>query len=451
MSILSFSKRATLSAALLASTAVAAFAEDITLTVWSGGTGDSAHYRIDNIKLAAEQLMREAAVRGDDLTITIEGQAWSGWDDFKQAVTLAAESGDAPDIIVSGHEDLGPWSQAGILRPVEDWVYFDQWPLNDLYPSLIDVATYNGVVWGIPQDAEARIMFWNIDGLKAIGWTDAQVAALPQRVIDGDYTLYTMLDDLKAMQDAGVIEAGQGFQPRVKNGPDYWQFYQSFGGAMTDEATGKLLLDTQALTGMYQFFVDAVDMGVVPQSYLGREWDDWHRAVSGGQAGAWHGGSWHYAQWTSSFGMENFFDTTAFTLIPAGNETGRANSITHPLVYLMGAGNTEEEAQIAAELISIASEPRLNAMHAVESGHLAIGEAEVSVPLYAESRWLTEASEGFLPYVNAIPNDADFGTYWTAMYKGLENAWTGTMSVAEAVETVRADVTAALGDKIVVK
>lgn len=451
MTILSLSKRLTLSAALLASTAAAGLAEDYTLTVWAGGTGDSANYRVDNIKLAAEQLMREAAIRGEDLNITIEGQTWSGWDDFKQAVTLAAESGDAPDIIVSGHEDIGPWSQAGIIRPVEDFVYFDQWPLNNIYPNLIDVATYNGVVWGIPQDAEARVMFWNREGFKAIGWTDEQIDALPQRVIDGDYTLYNMLDDVKAMQEVEAVAPGQGFMPRVSNGPDYWQFYQSFGGEMTDPETGKLELDTAALTGFYQFFVDAVAKGVVSQSYLGGNWDDWHRAVAGGQAGAWHGGSWHYAQWKNSFGLENFFDDVQFTLIPAGNAEGHANSITHPLVYLMGAGNTEDEATIAAELITIASEPRLNAMHAVKSGHLAISEAEVSVPLYAEDRWLTEASEGLLPYVNAIPNDADFGTYWTAMYKGLENAWTGTMSVADAVENVKSDVTAALGDKIIVK
>ena len=35
--------------------------------------------------------------------------------------------------------------------------------------------------------------------------------------------------DAKKMQDAGLIEEGMGFYPRVSNGPDYWQFYQSFG------------------------------------------------------------------------------------------------------------------------------------------------------------------------------------------------------------------------------
>lgn len=448
MTILSKTKTLSLSAALLASTAAGALAEDYTITVWAGGSGASEHYRADAIQIAADFLMREAAIRGEELNITIESQLVSGWDEFKQAFTLAAESGTAPDIVVSGHEDIGPWSQAGLLRPVEDYLFFDQWPLNDIYPNLIDIATYNGIVWGIPQDAEARIMFWSIPALEAIGWSADEIASLPARVQSGDFTLYDMLDVTLAEKDAGLVD--EAFAPRPSNGPDYWQFYQSFGGEMTDPESGKLVLDTAALTAMYQFFVDAVEKGAVSETYLGREWDSWHRAVAGGTVGAWHGGSWQLSGWVSTYGMADFFGDVQFSLIPAGNEAGRANSITHPLVYLLAEGNSEDEAAIAAELIAIASEPRINALHAVESGHLAIGEAEVSVPLYANDRWLSEAS-AFLPYVNAIPNNADFGTYWTAMYKGLESAWTGISSVEDAVKGVVADVTASLGDAIIVK
>lgn len=449
MTVLSNTKTLSLSALMLAGTALGAMAEDYTITVWAGGTGDASHYRVDAFDIAADLLEREAAVRGEELNITIEKQVWSGWDDFKQAFTLAAESGTAPDVVLSGHEDIGPWSQAGLLRPIEDYLFFDTWPLNQIYPNLIEISSYNGIVWGVPQDAEARVMYWSIPALEAIGWSEDEIASLPERVRSGEYTLYDMLDDAKAMVDAGAVN--EAFAPRVSNGPDYWQFYQAFGGEMTDAETGKLRLDTEALTGMYQFFSDAAEMGDVSKSYLGRDWDDWHRAVAGGTAGVWHGGTWHYAQWTQKFGLEDFFDKVQFTLIPAGNEAGHANSITHPVVYLLAEGNTEDEATIAAELISIVSEPRLNAMHAVESGHLAIGAEEVTVPLYANDRWLSEASEGFLPHVNAIPNNADFGTYWTAMYKGLEASWTGVSSVEEAVDNVVSDVQSALGDGIIVK
>ncbi|WP_345900832.1 extracellular solute-binding protein [Martelella sp. UBA3392] len=437
--------------AIAAATSGAAHAEDYTITVWSGGTDDNSLYRVDAIEMAADYLERQAAIRGDDLNITVEKQVWSSWDDFKQAVTLAAESGTAPNIIVTGHEDIGPWSQAGILRPIEDYVDFDAWPLNQLYDNLIDVSSYDGMIWGIPQDAEARPFFMSKPDLKAIGYSDADIDALPGKIESGEYTLYDMLDDVKKMQDEGVVEPGYGFGPRVNNGTDYWQFYQSFGGEMVDPETGKLVFDKQALTDMYQFFVDAVEMGVTPKTYLGGEWDTFHTNVATGKYGAWHGGTWHKLQWENQYGLEDFFDTVSFSLIPAGNENGRPNTITHPLVYLISTQGTDDDAAISAELVAVASEPRINALHAVQSGHLAIGEAETTIPFYANDRWASEATEKLLPYANSIPNNADFGIYWEAMFKGLESAWAGTTSVEDAVNQAQATVENGLGDQIIIR
>lgn len=440
---------AAISATLMAGAATAVLAEDYTINVWAGGTGDSANYRVDAIKIAADFLEQQAAIQGEDLNITVETQVWSGWDDFKQAVTLAGESGTAPNIIVSGHEDIGTWSKAGILRPIEDYVDFDAWPLNQIYDNLLDVSSYDGMIWGIPEDAESRPFFMSRKHLAEIGYSEDEIDGLTAKVQSGDYTLYDMLDDVKKMQDGGYVEPGMGFAPRVSNGTDYWQFYQSFGGEMVDKDSGKLVLDTKALTGMYQFFVDAVKMGVTPSTYLGLDWDTWHGNVVSDKYGAWDGGTWHKAQWTNM--GADFFGQMTYSLIPAGNEDGHANTITHPLVYLLSTTGDDKVAELSAQLITIASEPRINALHAVKSGHLAIGEEEAKIPFYANDRWTTEASENLLPYAEHIPNNVDFGTIWDAMYQGLEASWTGTSSVEDAVNTVKSTVEASLGDTVIIR
>ena len=74
---------------------------------------------------------------------------------------MAAESGKAPAIIVTGHTDIAPWSKAGYIVPAEDYLDFDAWPLNNLYENLAEIASYDGVQWGVPQDAESRpFFFW---------------------------------------------------------------------------------------------------------------------------------------------------------------------------------------------------------------------------------------------------------------------------------------------------
>ncbi|OCP19202.1 MULTISPECIES: extracellular solute-binding protein [unclassified Ensifer] len=448
MTIVSILRSATLAAALLASTAVIASAKDVTISVWSGGSGPNDNYRVDAIEIAADLLEREAAIRGEELNITVQKTPYSGWEEFKQALTLAAEAKKAPNIVATGHEDIGPWAQAGLIVPVENYIDLDGWPISDIYPNLMSVASFNGTVYGIPQDAESRPFFFWRPHMKAIGYTDADLDALPAKVEKGEYTLKNVLEDAKKMQDKGLVQPGYGFYPRTNNGPDYWQFYTSFGGLMEDD--GELVFDKAAMKRAYQYFADLVAAGVTKKNHIGTPGDQWWKEVATGKAGIWHGGTWHYARLVNQEGLKDFFDNVQFTLIPAG-EGGKANTLTHPLTYLLMAGHDEATTQIAADLVKIASEPRINALHAIKSAHLGISQAETKVDLYASDRWASEATERLLPHANAMPNNAEFGKYWTIMWKNLEASWTGAKTVDAAVSDAETELKATLGDAIVIR
>lgn len=441
-------RRATSIGALLAASAAGGLAQDVTISVWSGGSGPNDNYRGDAIEIAAGLLEQEAAIRGETLSIAVEKTPYAGWDDFKQALTLSAEAGDAPNIVVSGHEDIAPWSQSGLIVPVEDYLDLDAWPLSDIYPNLMEIASYGDVVYGIPQDAESRPFFFWKPHMREIGYTDDELDALPQAVQDGEYTLADVLEDAKKMQDAGLVEPGYGFYPRASNGPDFWQFYTSFGGVMEED--GKLVFDREAMRRTYQFFADAVESGVTKQNHVGMPGDQWWAEVAAGQAGIWHGGTWHYARYVNQEGLENFFDTVAFTLIPAG-EGGEANTLTHPLVYLLTAGQDEATTEIAAKLIEIASEPRINTLHAIKSAHLAIARSQSDIELYSSDRWAREATERLLPHANAMPNNSDFGAYWNIMWSNLEAAWTGAKTVDAAMADAESELASTLGDAILIR
>ena len=224
--------RTTALAGILIGSSMPAFAQDINITVWAGGTNDSDSYRIEAIEMAADILEREAAILGEDLNITVEGRRdFAGWDEFKQGVTLGAEAGTAPSIVVTSHLDIAPWSQAGYIVPIEDYVDLDSWPLNNVYPNLMEIAAVGGTQWGVPQDAEARPFFFWRETLSQLGYSEDDIDALPGKVASGEYTLGNVLEDAKKAVDMGLVEEGYGFYPRVSNGPDYAQFYQSFGGS----------------------------------------------------------------------------------------------------------------------------------------------------------------------------------------------------------------------------
>ena len=193
-----------------------ATAKDVKITVWAGGTNEADYYRMEAIKMAADILTREMAIQGEEINITVEGKRdFGGWGEFKQAVTLAAEDGSAPNIVVTSHLDIAPWSQAGYIVPVEDYLDMDAWPLNDIYSNLMEIAAYNGIQYGVPQDAESRPFFFWRECLKGIGYSDSDIDALPSKVASGEYTLANVLEDAKKAVSMGLVEEGYGFYPRV--------------------------------------------------------------------------------------------------------------------------------------------------------------------------------------------------------------------------------------------
>ena len=443
--------RTTALASCLVGLALPAAAEDINITVWAGGSNDSDSYRIEAIEMAADILEREAAILGEDLNITVEGRRdFTGWDEFKQGVTLGAEAGTAPSIVVTSHLDIAPWSQAGYIVAVEDYVDLDAWPLNNVYPNLMEIASAGGTQWGIPQDAESRPFFFWRDTLTQLGYSEDDIDALPEKVASGEYTLQNVLADAKKAVDMGLVEAGYGFYPRVSNGPDYAQFYQSFGGQLIDPDSGKLVLDKAAMTEFYQFFVDAVAAGVTRQNHIGTEWNQWYNEVANGRAAFWHGGTWHFGRYKKE-GNDDFWNTIQFSLIPAGNDKGRANTITHPLVYLVMNQEDDRVEEIASQLVAIATEPRLNTLHAIQSNHLAVAQAQDSIDLYSGDRWAAEATERLLGSANSQPNHLQYGAFSEAMFRGLEAAWTGVQSPADAVAEVEAQMRATIGDDLIVR
>ncbi len=196
------------------------------------------------------------------------------------------------------------------------------------------IASYGGAVSRMPEDAEPRPFFFWRSYMKEIGYSDADLTTLPAKIKAGTCTLANVLENARKMQDMGAVKPGYGFYPRPSNGPDHWQFYRSFGGEMEDPKSGKLVFDKAAMARFCQFFVDAAAEGVTRRNHIGTPSDQWFAEVASGKAGIWQGGTWHYARYVGQEGLKKFFDTVQVSLMAAGDKNGKANTLTHPVVYL---------------------------------------------------------------------------------------------------------------------
>lgn len=425
---------------------------NITITVWVQAN-QVEQYRGTNIVTAAERLNKEL---GGKTTVKVEATIdSSGWADYKKKALLAFEAKTAPDIILSGHEDVAPWSDNSYIIPLDDLIKKYSATYDNIIPMLWKSAEYKTKRWAIPQDTEARPLYWSKPALKKLGWSDADIAALPDKIKSGQFTLQDLLDTAKQEQDKGVVPKGNGFWTRWGQGNDWFSFYYSFGGQLQDPATGKLVMVKDAWQKYYEFFYNAFNTsGVSRKDCIGADTSKVvYPGVTSGNVGFYFGGTWQWAEWAKIYvadkGGEKYLnETLGYGLIPASTKGGKPTTVTHPLVYMVSSQSKYQE--IAFRLITLASADDLNTLHAVGSGHLAINKTQASYPAYAEAKFLQSATY-MLDYTNFIPNHAKFSVYDNVTWKALTAVASGEMKPDQAVKLVEDELKAQMGADILFK
>jgi inositol-phosphate transport system substrate-binding protein len=110
----------------------------------------------------------------------------------------------------------------------------------------------------------------------------------------------------------------------------------------------------------------------------------------------------------------------------------------------------EEKAELSARLIAIATEPRINSLHALKSSHLAVTKSQSSQEFYLNNQWLADTSY-LLNYAFSLPNNADFGQYDVIVWNGLTATWSGRSTPQEAANSVVREMKATMSDKVLIR
>lgn len=402
-------------------------------------------FRATNIETGAESLGLKAEAIADS----------TGWGDYKKKFLLASDSSQAPDIILSGHEDIAPWGQAGYIIPLDEMIAANPETYDDIIPALWESVTWNGKRWGIPQDTEARPMYFNTKKLAEMGWPQAEIDSLPDRITSGEFTLDDMIATAKQAIEKGVIKPGNGYWHRPTKGGDFYQYYFAYGGALADD--GKLVFDKAAAEQWFAFQRRVVEEGITPESMLGTESKIWHETVTSGEVLFWNAGVWSFADWAKNYvadkgGEEYLYGFIGWALQPSGIKGQPGVTLSHPLVYMVTSeqASGEQQQQDAFKTITAATTPELNNKHAVGSAHLAILTTQLDLPDYAANK-LLKGSAYMLEYTRFLPNDPNFGTYDEVVFRLMSAAENGEMSPQEAVAVAADELETELGDAVVIR
>jgi inositol-phosphate transport system substrate-binding protein len=428
---------------------------EIVITAWTVGPERESIYRLIALETAAKRLNDIYNTFGVPIKVRIDGLFFTGtYADYRNKVLLALQGGTGPCIFQLDHMIAPVLIQNGWIIPLDDYVKkYWNWSLYDIMPSLWESITYKGHIWGVPQDTEARPLYFNKILLKKLGWTDEQINELPEKIKRGEFTLYDLLRVAKEAVDKGVVEPGYGLWHRPNPGPDWLIYYYAFGGVVYDEASDKLVADMKVWKKVFDWFylasmqqykvisdkITSLDLntGVLP-------------VVAAGKPLFVIGGTFWQGQLIGSFNMteERFWQTYGVALVPPGERGLKPVTVSQPQVYYITKYCKYPD--IAFLIVLLATDPYVNSLHAVKSSHLAIFYSQLSNPVYTQNKFLAVTGP-MVEYSRYQPMHPRWGDYGTAIFNTIKGIETGQFNSDQALQVFKQSLQATLGDQIIIK
>lgn len=424
----------------------------VKLTAWTIGPDAPSFYRKDNLIAAAATLNKELEKENPKTTVEVDATFESGgsWGDYLQKFQLAAEAKQTPDIVLAGQSNFAPWVGPGYIIALDDYLKKHESKFKDMIPTLWDSVKLRGKTYAIPQDTEARPMYYRKDLLPKLGWSKERIDGLPDAVKKGDFAMTDLLATAKEAVDKGVVEAGKGWYPRPTKGHDHYMWYYANGGEMQDKATGKLVIVPSALEKHFGVYANAIGTKVTSATHIGSDFKIWHQTVTAGKVLFYNAGTWTWKEWASTYKVPEaeLFEKVGFTLIPAAQKGGKPTTLSHPLVYMVTSNSKTPE--LALRLIAHATTPELNSRHAVESAHLAILKTQQDDPTYKKDKFLL--ATGYMSdFTNFVPIHAKYGAYDEVLFRFLSGVATGQLTPKAATEQAVAELKNQLRDELITK
>ncbi len=426
--------------------------ETITLTLWSRAD-NSGPLRPGNILRGADALNEVLEAEGADYRVAIEvleQPSEGGYDKDAERLLRAFAIGEGPDLFHAAHEWVCAFAVDGYLFDLTDYTEANPEYFGDIFPSLWGSTECDGRRFAVPQDAEARMFFFNKNLMSQAGFDDEFIEGLDERVLAGEVTMDGMSDIAKQVVDN--TDAEYGIFHRPSRGPDYIMPFFQYGNTFADPETGKMLLEFDKLAAAYGWFARNVEIGVTPSNNTSLEWgyirDQFYAENN---AAMWMYGIWDLGSNAFPRGVpsdqEAFFEQFGWTAAPAAEEGGQPGSLSHPIVYVVSAGDHQE---LAARVVGHASDAVLNTDHAVTTTHLGIKRAQLDDPRYIE-QWPLALSTPLLDITKFLPNHPDFGALNQIIYEGLQGVETGQLSAEDAADFVISEAEARIPDSIEIR
>lgn len=208
-----------------------------TVTFWHGST-DVEQEALEEIVRAFNEQQPDVKVEAVYIAQQGEGQ--------NEKLLAAIAGGNPPDVAYFDRFEVGSWVAQGSLTDLTEYADQDNIEDNNYYEYAINEAKYEGKLYGLPMDTDARLLFYNKDHFKEAGLDPENP---PKKIAE-----------LEEVAEKLTIKKGNRFE-RIGFIPWYGQGWMYtwgwvFGGEFYDEDTGQVTADDPKIVEALQWMTD---------------------------------------------------------------------------------------------------------------------------------------------------------------------------------------------------
>lgn len=380
---------------------------EVKFSAWGSGDPNSV-MRVYGIVEAARRINKVWEENGINVKIVITDTHYvASFQDAYKEYLSKQPLGQAGDFFVNSYAFLSTLADEGYILDITDYANAYKNVIDDFYPSLIEASKFNGRLYGLPQDTEARPLYVRKDVAAKIG---LDVNSLPEKVKNGEFTWSDVYHWAKKAKESGAAEWGL-IHRKGSAHPDLIQFIFAFGGKLYNPNTGKLVVDVPAIyKWLYVEWKFAQD-GLLPKDIMSWDWaKQIHPTIVEGRTLFDIGGTWYWTEWQTKqyyakgggkprgLKPEEVKEWFAYTLFPAGEKGDKPVTLSQPFIWMInskaGAQNPKYDElkdvyhKLAFLMLIKASDPDINAIHSVISAHLPVRKE--AAKLIKDEKWLND-------------------------------------------------------------
>ncbi|NOU73560.1 hypothetical protein GC098_19400 [Paenibacillus sp. LMG 31458] len=409
----------------------------------------SAPARANNFVEAAKSLNEKLEKENSKQRVQVEAIVkQANGEEFQQQFIFASKSGNASDIYATGNANIGWMAKGDYLLPLTG---IEKEPVfQNQMAGYWNAVTWNKQVWGVIQDTEARPIFFNKNVLKKLGWTDQQIADLPKKAENGEFTLADMTDLAKKAVDSKVVNSGLMM---TSGGTDLPVIFFDNGTEVYDASQGKYVLDKAHLKTTFEYLKNAVSQGIIPNGFVTANKDDYLKTIINDEGLFLQAGVWDEAKWrtrgmhkvTGNVTSEYVMNNIGVMVMPPVAKGQKPVTVSNPWVYVVSKGTKYPD--LAKRLLIEVSAPKLQAEHAVQSSHIPFTKEGQQYETVKNNPWLNLV--GYLTqYSKFMPNDPNEPKFEKIIKDATQNVVSGSMTPDQAVDWMGKQMKIDLGEVI---